>query len=80
MNAPYDIIIINGAVTQIPLDIKQQLTVGGRLVVPVKPAGHTMARVTLVERVKEDVFSEVILFDSGTPYLKGFEPKTEFNF
>lgn len=80
VNAPYDMIIINGAVVEIPQDIKQQLNIGGRLVAPVKPARQKMAKVTLVERIKEDVFSETILFDAGTPYLKGFEPKKAFIF
>lgn len=80
VNAPYDIVMINGAVADIPLDIKQQLNIGGRLVAPVKKAGQAMAKVTLVERVKEDSFSETVLFDSGTPYLNGFEPKPEFIF
>ncbi len=80
VNAPYDVIIMNGSVAQIPLEIKRQLNIGGYLVAPVKMAGHTMAKVTLVERVKEDVFSETVLFDAGTPYLKGFEPVSEFVF
>ncbi len=80
VNAPYDIIMMNGSVAEIPLEIKQQLNIGGRLVAPIKPDGRMMAQVTLVERVKEDVFSDVVLFDSGTPYLKGFEPEKEFVF
>lgn len=80
VNAPYDIIIINGAVAKIPEDIKQQLNIGGRLVAPVKAAGQAMAKVTLVERVKENQFIETVLFSAGTPYLKGFEPKEEFIF
>lgn len=80
VNAPYDIILFNGAVAYIPEDIKRQLNIGGRLIAPVKPAGRNIAKVTVVERVKEDVFSETILFDSGTPYLIGFEPAKEFVF
>ncbi len=79
-HAPFDIIIINGAVTEIPQDIKNQLSVGGRLVALVKPAGQKIAKATLVERTQEDVFSDVVLFDAGTPYLKGFEPKNKFVF
>lgn len=80
MNAPYDIIIINGAVAEIPKEIKKQLNIGGRLIAPVKPAGQSMAQVTLVERVKENLFSDTPLFSAGTPYLKGFKPKKEFVF
>ena len=79
-NAPYDLIIINGAVADIPQVIKQQLNVGGRLIAPVKPKGQVIAKVTYVERINEDVFSDTVLFDSGTPYLSGFEPSKEFVF
>lgn len=79
-HAPYDIIMINGAVVEVPLDIKQQLNVGGRLVALVKAKGQTVAKATLVERIEDDVFSETVLFDAGTPYLKGFEPSAEFVF
>ncbi len=80
VNAPYDIVIINGAVADIPQEIKAQLNIGGRLVAPVKPRGQVMAKVTLVERIDENSFSEAILFDAGTPYLQGFEPRNEFVF
>jgi protein-L-isoaspartate(D-aspartate) O-methyltransferase len=79
-HAPFDAIIINGAVSEIPETIKQQLQVGGRMVALVKQAGQTIAKATLVERTQEDVFSDIVLFDAGTPYLKGFEPKNEFVF
>jgi len=79
-HAPYDLIIINGAVSEIPEDIKKQLNVGGRLVALVKPAGQKVAKATLVEHIKERCFSDRILFDAGTPYLSGFEPKKEFVF
>lgn len=79
-HAPYDLIMINGAVCKIPEDIKQQLSIGGRLVALVKPAGQKVAKATLVEHIKEGVFSERVLFDAGTPYLSGFEPKKEFVF
>lgn len=79
-NAPYDIIIINGAICEIPTAIKEQLCVGGRLLALVKAAGQSVAKATLVQHIKEGVFSDRILFDAGTPYLKGFEPKKEFIF
>lgn len=79
-NAPYDVIIINGAVAEIPDVIKDQLSVGGRLLALVKVAGQNVAKATRVEHVKKGEFSEDVLFDSGTPYLVGFEPKKEFVF
>lgn len=79
-HAPYSLIFINGAVCEIPDAIKQQLTVGGRLIAIVKCAGQNVAKATMVERVKENSFLEKILFETGTPYLAGFEPKKEFVF
>lgn len=79
-NAPYDIIIINGAVYEIPEALKKQLGVGGRLIALVKKAEQNVAKATLVQHVEKGEFSEKILFDAGTPYLKGFEPTKEFVF
>jgi protein-L-isoaspartate(D-aspartate) O-methyltransferase len=79
-NAPYDLIIINGAVAEIPESIKAQLSAGGRLVALVKKSGQNVAKATLVKQTKDNVFEEHVLFDAGTPYLKGFEPKKEFVF
>lgn len=78
--APYDCIIINGAVSHIPDEIKEQLAIGGRLTAVVKTPGQKMGQAVLIEHVKEGLFAESVLFDAGTPYLHGFEPKKEFVF
>lgn len=79
-NAPYDLILINGAVSFVPETIKQQLNINGRIIVPIRKRDSTIAKVTFIERINETVFSDIVLFDSGTPYLKGFEPAQEFIF
>ncbi len=81
-HAPYDLIFINGAVSNIPNDIKEQLAPEGRLIALVKKSNQSMAQATLLIRNfdKEASFSERILFDSGTPYLVGCEPTKEFVF
>ena len=79
-SAPYDIIIINGAVCDIPQGLKEQLSVSGRLVAVVKKAGQKIAKAKLITQEKEGLFAERELFDAGTPYLRGFEPKKEFVF
>lgn len=79
-SAPYDLIFFNGAVAHVPENIKAQLKVGGNLYAIVKKDGQTIAKATEIKRVQEDVFSERVLFDCGTPYLQGFEPKKEFVF
>ncbi len=79
-HAPYDSIIINGAVAQVPEKILEQLVSGGRLVCVVKEAGHVMGQAHLFQKLEDGQYSSYALFDAGTPYLKGFEPKPSFQF
>jgi hypothetical protein len=46
----------------------------------VKKGNNNVGKATLVEKVSTGGFSERVLFDAGTPFLKGFEPKKEFVF
>lgn len=78
--APYDLIVINGAVAQVPESIKQQLAPKGRLICIIKSAGKTMGQATLIQNLGENHFSSYNLFDAGSSYLPGFEPKTGFSF
>lgn len=78
--APYNCIIFNGAVSKVPDNIRQQLSVGGRMAVIVKETGKPIGKAMLIERNSENVYGERVLFDAGTPYLHGFEPKKEFVF
>ncbi len=78
--APYDFIIFNGAVSSVPEAIKAQLKIGGSIFALIKTAQQTVAKATGIKHIKEGVFSDHVLFDAGTPYLQGFEPKKEFVF
>ena len=76
--APFDVILVNGAVTEIPAALKAQLVDGGRLVAVIKRAiglGQAMLTVRLGE-----VWSSRVLFDAATPLLPEFEPKESFVF
>jgi len=79
-HAPYSLIIINGCVAHVPQKIKDQLGEGGRLLTVIRPSGSNTAQALLVEKIKEGVFSDRILFDASTPYLLGFEPEDRFKF
>jgi len=79
-SAPYDTILFNGAVAQVPESIKSQLKVGGSLFALIKKAGQSVAKATEIKRISDNDYSDHVLFDSGTPYLQGFEPKKEFVF
>jgi protein-L-isoaspartate(D-aspartate) O-methyltransferase len=76
-NAPYDAILVNGAVEVRPEALLQQLAEGGRLVC-VKGRGRA-ARATLYVR-SGDAFGERNLFDAAAPLLAPFAQKPGFTF
>jgi protein-L-isoaspartate(D-aspartate) O-methyltransferase len=78
-SGPYDVILIEGSVRQIPPVILDQLAEGGRLVTVLAGAPGAMGVAQLV--VKEGgVTSGRPLFDAGTPVLPGFAPPARFTF
>lgn len=79
-HAPYDSIIINGAVSAVPQAILDQLAPNGRLVCVVKPAGKPIGSGTVFQKTENGTVSSYPLFDAATPYLHGFEPEETFSF
>lgn len=79
-NAPYDLIFINGSVSEIPVQIVSQLKEGGHLYCILREKGQKIGKACSVRHLGEDRYSKTILFDAGTPYAKGFEPKAYFDF
>ena len=78
LRAPYDVILFNGAVAEVPSEIASQLAEGGRLLAVVKPA-RAIGRATLMTRTG-GVLARRVLFDAATPLLPGFSPKPAFVF
>jgi protein-L-isoaspartate(D-aspartate) O-methyltransferase len=76
--APYNVILINGAVQEIPSAIANQLADGGRLVT-VERSGTGMGKAVLMERFA-DSFGRRNIFDAATPILPGFEKAPGFVF
>lgn len=76
-NAPYDLILVNGAVDIRPDALLQQLAENGRLVC-VKGRGRA-ARATLYVR-SGDAFGERVLFDAAAPVLTPFVQEPGFAF
>jgi len=77
-HGPYDVIVIEGAVAEIPAALTAQLADGGRLLAVV--AGETgLGRATLVARVG-DAFSSRVLFDTSAALLPGFQARSGFKF
>ena len=76
--APYNVILIGGAVAEIPATIADQLAEGGRLVAVVS-AGPGLGRATLMRR-DGGVISSRVLYDAALPVLPGFEAAPGFVF
>ena len=77
-SAPYDLILVNGAIAGVPPALKAQLAEGGHLATVIK-AGAGLGQATLFTRVG-DTLSGRVIFDAGTPLLPGFVPEESFVF
>lgn len=77
--APYDVILLSGAVAHVSDELLGQLTEGGRLVGVVKVDGGAVGQAVLIERVPGS-FSRRVLFDAAIAELPGFEPAPAFVF
>jgi protein-L-isoaspartate(D-aspartate) O-methyltransferase len=76
--APYNVIVINGAVSEIPEAITYQLAEAGRLVTVVRGDAEP-GQAVLVERHGANV-SRRVLFDAATPVLPEFAKTPGFVF
>lgn len=73
--APYDVIVIAGAVPEVPEALRAQLRDGGRLVAVI--VNGPVGRATLFERDGAN-FGRRVGFDAFAPALPGFAKKPEF--
>lgn len=76
-DGPYDAILVNGMVADIPAGLLDQLKDGGRLAAILDVAG--VGKATLWRRIGMK-FDRRTLFDAAAPPLPGFERKAEFVF
>jgi protein-L-isoaspartate(D-aspartate) O-methyltransferase len=76
--APFDVILIGGAVAAVPEALKAQLAEGGRLLAVIKRA-IGLGQATMTVRLG-DVYTSRILFDAATPLLPEFAPRESFVF
>lgn len=76
--APYDVILLGGAVPELPQTIIDQLAEGGRLLAVMRAPGE-VGRATLTMRRRGAVSSRT-LFDAAVPPLPGFERRPRFVF
>lgn len=74
----FDVIILTGAVAELPDAIRQQLNINGRLIAIV---GHEpIMSAVRITRTSEAVFTHETLFETHTRYLRGTAPRPVFQF
>lgn len=73
----YDIIVIGGALAELPENYKAQLNIGGRLVATTGNE-HNM-KTFVMTRVSDEEWDTETLFEANMPYLKNGEPKSSFS-
>ncbi len=76
---PYSLILIAGAVEEVPDILLNQLGDNGRLVTILRDQLGAIGRAVIFERIK-GVFSSQTVFDAATPTLYEFSKKTSFVF
>jgi len=77
-HAPYDVIAISGSMPLLPDEIRQQLKVGGRMVVIVGEAPVMEAK--LVTRTDENAFTMINLFETVVAPLTNAAQREQFVF
>lgn len=75
---PYDVILIDGAIAEIPAAIADQLSPRGRIVAIKSQEGRTGAG--MFYRKLGGSVSGRVLFDAVAPFLPGFAPRPAFVF
>ncbi len=81
-NAPYDVILLNGAVETHYQLLFDQLASGGRLLAIVASGGQRgrAARAMRFEKTSSGVIGEKFLFDASAAPLEAFQPEPAFVF
>ncbi|HCK33426.1 MAG: protein-L-isoaspartate O-methyltransferase [Micavibrio sp.] len=77
--APYNIILFEGAVGSVPPEVIKQLADNGRLFAVERPDPYKQGHAVCYLRQGSHI-SKQVLFDANAPYLPGFEPATKFVF
>ncbi|WP_428682545.1 protein-L-isoaspartate O-methyltransferase family protein [Reyranella sp.] len=78
-SGPYDVILIEGAVHEVPKAIADQLAEGGRLATVIADPSGALGVAHLFVK-QGGVMSGRPLFDAGTPLLPGFARPARFTF
>jgi len=79
-DGPYNVIVMHGAVPEIPKKIAAHLVENGRLFCIIKKPGDRLGQATMVQSLGENQFSSYTLFECAANYIDGFAPKPAFSF
>ena len=80
-HAPYELIMLCGAVDSVPEDLLRQLAPGGRLAAVIQEQGSAMGYVVLFEKDKDGrCHSGQRLFDANASFLDDFKGESAFVF
>jgi protein-L-isoaspartate(D-aspartate) O-methyltransferase len=77
-DGPFDAIVLNGSVSEVPAALLQQLRIGGRLVAIV--GEEPMMRATLITRASDSSWTTTEPWDSNAARLSGFAEPSRFKF
>ena len=75
---PYDVIVISGSLSELPVAFLQQLKIGGRLAAFIGEAPAMQARLTT--RTDEKAFNTINLFETVVSPLRTAKPRQRFVF
>ena len=75
---PFDVVVLNGSVAEVPAVLLQQLAVGGRLAAIV--GQEPMMRATVITRTNETGWTTTEPWDCNAPRLSGFAELSNFKF
>ena len=77
-DGPFDVILLNGSVAEVPAALLQQLTVGGRLAAIV--GDEPVMRATVITRTGQNDWTTTEPWDCNAPRLRGFAEPSRFTF
>jgi protein-L-isoaspartate(D-aspartate) O-methyltransferase len=77
-DGPFDVILLNGSLAEVPAVLLQQLSIGGRLAAIV--GDEPMMRTTLITRSGENNWTTTEPWDCNAPRLSGFAEPSRFKF
>lgn len=79
-HAPYSVIILHGAITDVPPVLLAQLSPGGRLVCVLQRPDAPVGTITVIECDGQGCYSHKSQFDAVAPWVDGLAPRRQFRF